>query len=246
MAQNLNSPEPTTAKPARQGRKPKSDAKAAGIGHNQPEPLTEEELAALQTHHELKIRGQLRKVATAKAAHDLEKTEVNGLFKKASADLKVTRKELEDMIAKRDMTETEFLAAEAKRNALYRRAGLPVAQADLFPETLDTIDEQRLAYNDGFRAGRRADDPTPGKNVSPVLHTDWMRGWTDGQEKNVLELGIAEKVLAKMTPTPKAEDEEEDGEGDPAAVDEELDEAPRKLKRSGFMARTAETMAAAE
>lgn len=231
MAASISAPKTTKVKPARQSAKDK--ARSPSIGHN-TEPLTEEEQSALQTHHELKIRAQLRKAATAKAAHDLEKTEVNGLFKKAGADLKITRREFEDMLAKRDMTESEFLAAEGKRATLYRRAGLPVAQADLFPETIDTVTEQSIAYKDGFRAGRRADDPIAPKTISAVVRADWEHGYADGQAKNVMELGIAETVLARMAVKPAGADDAEP-EVEVEDLEDTIKKQARKLKASGFM-----------
>lgn len=219
----------TKPKPARQSPK-KANGKAPSIGHN-AEPLTEEEIEALQTHYELKIRAEQREVVQAAEVVKTKRSAVNGSFKRMTADLKYTRAEFEDMLAKRDMTEAAFLAAEAKRAAMYRRAGLPTAQGDLFDKPQDTISEQDVAYRAGLMAGRRADDPICPKTIAPILRPNWEHGYGDGQAENAMKLGIAKGVLerrAKPAASPEPDADED-------LTEDQIAENARKLKKNGFL-----------
>jgi hypothetical protein len=64
----------------------------------------------------------------------------------------------------------------------------------------DTVDDAIAAEANGYRAGRRADDPVPPKDISPILHPDWMRGWHAGQAFNGRQLAKAAEVLARPKP----------------------------------------------
>lgn len=223
------------------GRKPKE----AGIGHNGPEPLTDDEQADLIAYYGDKIRRQQRTAAEAKAEYDAERTEVNSLFALVKGELQISRKDFEALLLAQDMTEAEFLHAEAKRHSLYALAGLPVgAQIDLFANAADTADDQAHAYANGKRAGLRGDDPVPPATTSPILHPDWMRGWTDGQAELGERMVRAAALIEARKPAPVAEVESDEEDPDPTDP-EAVDAAARKLKRSGFMDR-AEADAEAE
>lgn len=214
-------------------------SKAASVGHNSGAPLTDEEVAALQVHFSLKIRAQQRKAGVAKSAYDLERNEVNALFTSARAELGLTRKEFEEVLALQDMTETEFLAHEGKRRSRLLAQGLPVGtQLDMF-EHGDTADDKALAEADGYRAGRRADDPVPPKHVAPMFHPDWMAGWHRGQEENAMQLQTAQTVLANRAAPAGELAPDEPEEDDETDEPDELEQA-RRLSEAGWTKPTAE------
>lgn len=193
----------------------------AGIGHN-ADPLSDEEVAALEAYYAHKIRAQRRKADEAKALYDTEREEVNGLFAKVKGDLKTSRKEFEDLLAKQDMSEVEFQHYWAKLSARYARNGLPVgAQPDLFP-AVDTVDDQAVAFADGRRGGLAGTDPTPPSYVSPIMHPKWMEGWHDGQKELYLKLDKAGAIIAAREaakPVLQADEpEEEEDPSDPEVI----------------------------
>lgn len=223
----------------------RSKKATATVGHNSQAPLTDEQKAALVTYYQLKMLETQRKIDALMVDVRAERQALNGQFKRMTADLGFTRKEFEsEVLAKLRMSESEFAAAERKRTHLHRLAGLKVGeQLDLEDAIADTADDKASAYQDGYRAGRRADDGIPPKHVAPMFHTDWMAGWHKGQEENILQLKVAEKVIAEraaaspeMTPADPVEADLEDGE------DEEVDELEqaRRLAESGWTKPTAE------
>jgi hypothetical protein len=160
-----------------------------------PTTLTDEEFADLQAYYAQKIRAQRKKAVVAKAAYDLELVEVNCLFKLVTAVLKATRKEFEAFLSAQDLTEVEFLAAEAKRNRLYFNGGLPVgAQQSLF-EVRDTVDDKIVARADGKRAYLRGEEPTPPDYIASVMVQDWLAGWTEEQGRTIERMGRAEALI---------------------------------------------------
>lgn len=211
-------------------RKPKAD----GIGHNSSaEPLTDDEIAALQHYYAHKIRVQQRKADEAKAAYDLERTEVNSLFALVKGELKYSRKEFEEVLAAQDKTEAEFRWDEAKRARRFSLHGLPVgAQLEMFSG--DTVDEAREAEANGYRAGRRADDPVAPSSIASMFTTDWMRGWTKGQDENLAQFAKANEIIAARKAASVALDPVEEDVGEEIDPEDALDDAARKLKRSGW------------
>lgn len=211
-----------------------------GHGHNS-EPLTEERKAALQTYHEVKIREAISKSEVAKAAARAAAKDVAAGFKRAKIDLDIDRYKFEEFLAKRDMDEDEFLAAETERTAMFQRGGLPVgAQQEL--ALGDTADDQAKAYANGRRAYLRNEDPAPPGTVSPILHPDWMRGWQDEQTRVAMQMTMAEEVIAARAPAtvglapgsdPDGDETDEDGEED-AADPEVIKTKARKLANSGW------------
>jgi len=205
---------------------------AGDHGHNSGEPLTDDEIAALQHYYADKIRRQDRKAAEAKAAYDLERTEVNSLFALVKGDLKYSRKEFEEVLAAQDKSEAEFRHDEAKRARRFSLHGLPVgAQLEMFSG--DTVDDAREAEANGYRAGRRADDPIPPSTLSTMFHQDWMRGWERGQAENLAQFAKAHEIIEARKAKSVALDpvEEDMGDVDP---EDALDDAARKLKRTGW------------
>lgn len=207
-------------------------------GHNKP-PLTEDEVGALTTHYALKIIADQRKVDAAKVDLDAAKSVVNGHFKMIAKDLGFTRKDFAaEVVAKLNMTEAEYASSEKRRDRLHRLAGLKEGQQiDLIDHVLkDTADEAEAAFADGYRAGRRADDPKPPAEVSPILHPDWMRGWHEGQTFNGAQLMLAAEILARPAPGTMVAGEEPEAEGEPEL---DPDAEAKKLKAAGWTEPTA-------
>jgi hypothetical protein len=177
-------------------------ASTPGEGHNSKTPLTDDEAAALTVYYELKIIEAQRKVdalmVDMKSARDV----VNGHFKRMTADLGFTRKDFEaEVIALGQMTEAEYINHEKRRARLHRLAGRAVGeQLDLIEAIDDTVNEALQAEHDGYRAGRRADDPVPPSTLSTIFHQDWLRGWHSGQEFNGAQLIKAHEIIARPKP----------------------------------------------
>lgn len=208
-------------------------------------PRSEDEQGALTVHHALAILRDRKVAAQKKADYDAANAVVNGHFKMVSKDLKYTRKEFEaEVIEKLGMTDAEYRNAEARRAKLHRLAGLkPGDQIDLIAHVLpDTVDEALAAEADGYRAGRRADDPFPPENISPVMQPDWLRGYHAGQEFNGLQLAKAAEVLARPKPGEMvAGDDPDDLAGEDQEMDgEDLDAEARALKANGWAAPTSD------
>lgn len=215
------------------GRPKKSDDPAAG--HNSGEPLSDEETAALSQYFALKIRAQERVAAEAKATYDGERTEVNSLYALVKGELRYSRKEFEEVLRLQDMTEAEFLHHEGKRHSRLAAGGLPVGTQMELPLG-DTIDDKNEAYQNGYRAGRRADDPVVPSNIAGILRADWEHGWADGQAANAAQLGVAETVL-KGRSTPKADEKPVDLKEEVDLEPETIAKKARKVKASSFMDR---------
>jgi hypothetical protein len=210
---------------------------AAGSGHNSKQPLTDEEASALVTYYSLKILADEKVAAQKKADYDGARSAVNAHFKKLSADLGYTRKEFEaEVIDKMQMTETEYLNSEARRARLHTLAKLkPGEQIDLIDAINDTVDDAIAAEQNGYRAGRRADDPFPPDTLSTMFHTDWMRGYHAGQEYNGLQLVKAAEILARPAPGTLTAGEDPDEDDDDADLDpDSITAQARALAKSSW------------
>lgn len=216
-------------------------SKPAAAGHNSNGALNDDEAADLTVYYQLKIlEGQrvVDKLAIdMKSARDV----VNGHFKRMTADLKFTRKDFEaEVISKLNMTEAEYLAAEKKRHRMHRLVGLRQGeQGDLLDHVLkDTVDDEIEAEANGYRAGRRGDDPTP-KNVAPIMLQAWMRGFQKGQDENGERFIRAQEIIAARAvkkPVLVAEPESQAHEIDPET---QIKEDADRLANSGWMEPTA-------
>ena len=219
--------------------------KTAGPGHNSGEPLTEDEIAALEALFSQKIRAAEKEFLAAKAIADGKRQVINDNFALVKAELRISRKDFEAFMAKQDLSEAEFAAEFAKEMARYHRHGMPVGtQQDMFVG--DTVDDQVVARADGKRAGLRGADPTPPTYISGVLVQDWMEGYHAGQSELCMRLDKGGALLAarkaaadaaknagKLQAGEDPDEEEEDPE-------EEIDDAAKALKKSGWMEPTAE------
>lgn len=208
-------------------------SKPAEVGHN--EALTEDEVEALEAWFVQKILAAQKEADTVKAQYDEKRQAVNSLFASVKAELKTSRKEFEDLIDKKTMSEAEFSAYWAKLKARYERNGLPVgAQQELFPAG-DTASDQAAARADGKRAGLIGADPVPADYIAPILHPDWMEGWHEGQAELIMKLQKADGIFAR-----RGQPDVEDDDVDLNAEDDDFDPdaAARKLRNSDFMDRT--------
>mgnify|MGYP001496408365 CR=1 FL=1 len=199
--------------------------------------LTDEERDALATHFALKIIRDQKVVALKKAEYDAAKAVVNGHFKLVKKELGETRQDFErDVIAVMGMTEAEYLAAEAKRLRRHQMAGAkpPGAQLDLIERINDTVDDAIDAEADGYRAGRRGDDPVLPSRIDPIFAPDWQRGWTRGQEVNAKAEALAAEILARPKPgeMAAADDDVEDDADDDSP--EALDAKAKRLVENGW------------
>lgn len=182
------------------------------------DPLTEEEQSALVTYFALKIIEDQRKLAAAKSVLDGCREVVNGHFKRMTADLKFTRKEFEaEVLENMNKSEAEYVYAEKKRARLHRLAGLQKGeQLDLIDKINDTVDDEIEAEANGYRAGRRGDDPTPPETTHPMFLVAFERGYRKGVEENGALLAKAGKILEARSarrPELRADDDGKEGAG---------------------------------
>lgn len=228
--------------------KAKKNGAANGAGHNENGGMSDDDAAALTVHYQLKITESQRALDALLVDVAAARKTVNGHFKRMNADLQFTRKEFQaDVLDKLNMTEVAFLNAERKRERLQRLAGLRQGeQLDFITHGLpDTVDDEIAAEADGYRAGRRADDPIPPKTIASIMVQAWMRGYHEGQAFNAKALGRAgEIVAAREAKGPGLQpgedpDEEAEVELDP----EEIDKKARKLRKAGWTEPTAEEAA---
>lgn len=197
-------------------------AKTAGPGHTTV--LTDEEVADLEAYFVVKIRQAQAVADEKKAAHKSALSDVNALFSKVKGDLKVPRKDFEDLLAKLAMDPVEFRSWFEKTMARYGRQGLPVGEQQELALG-DTVDDKAAAHAHGLAQGRAGVDPAPPKTLSTILHQDWLAGWHEGQKELYLRLGRADGIFAKLaqakgelTEGDEEEPEEEEDDGDPEVI----------------------------
>lgn len=215
--------------------------RTAEIGHNVA-PLSNEDQADLEALFASRIRLERHKLAEAQLVVKGHRDNVNGLFAQIKAELLTSRKDFEDLLEQQDKGEAEFAAWWAKRAARYARHGLPVGQLDLFGsegDKPDAVDDQQVARLDGRRAGARSADPVPPSYIAPIMQQAWLDGWHEGREEQFTRVARGEKLLASRELPSTAEPVDLNDDEDPLDPDA-VDDAARKLKRSGFMTREAE------
>lgn len=175
-----------------------------GVGHNSRGGLDAGEIEALGVHHQLKISAEQTKLAVLVEQVASQRKVVNAAFKRMTADLGFTRDRFEtEVIDKLNMTPDEYAAFCVETDMLHRIAGLKQGeQIDLIEHVMkgDTVDESEAAFQDGYRAGRRADDPSPPDYVAGILHPKWMEGWHAGQAYNGEQLKRAHEIMSRPKP----------------------------------------------
>lgn len=203
-------------------------------GHNPKEPLTDQETVALGVHHQLRITAEQRKLDALLVDVANQRKIVNSAFKLMTADLGYTRKDFQgEVIDKLEMTAGEYQAHILKVDRLHRIAGLREGeQLDLLDHLTDTVDESEAAFQDGYRAGRRAADPVPGSHVAAIMHPRWMEGWHAGQAWNGEQLKLAHEIMSRPKPGEMVEADDEDPETDD---DDGIDAEVRRLEATGWV-----------
>jgi hypothetical protein len=149
----------------------------ASHGHNSGQPLTDEEFDDLVLYYSRVIRAEEGKAAIKKAEADAARKEVNGQFKRMSADLKYTRKDFEALLDDQEKTAAELLAQEARRSRLYRAAGMMIGAQFELPSP-------RTPSPSRPRPGPRARAPTsptrtrsrPSTSPRSCTRTGWPAG----------------------------------------------------------------------
>lgn len=214
------------------------------IGHNHRD-LTDDEMGALVTSFTTKVIDAQRKVDAIAVDLKSARTVVNGLYKLIKKETGYDRNEFEaEVIANLDKSEEEIVAEERRRAKLQALAGLREGeQLDLIDHVLkDTVDDAIAAEAAGYRAGRRADDPKRPDHIDPIFETDFMRGWTRGQEVNARAEAMAAEILARpkageMAPAPEDAD---DGDDEDSTDPDVIAAKARELKDSGWTEPTAD------
>lgn len=220
---------------------PRAKKDTAGAGHNSDVVLTDDDIAALQHYHAVKIF-QLQKAAEeAQTVYKGKLALVNDQFALVKSDLRYTRKDMEDLLEKLRMTPAEFAIQEAQRTKRYTLAGLREGETGSLD--FDTVDEAIAAEEDGYRAGRRADDPVPPERIAAVLHPDWLRGWHRGQEDNGKDFIRANELIEARKQQGvelEAEAETQGEAGDEEHPDDVIEDAADALKAAGWTKPTEE------
>lgn len=216
-------------------RKPKAD----GIGHNSStEPLTDDEKSALLHRHLVTIRKLQKAADVIKATYDAARTEVNNGFAACKGDLGYSRKNLAELLDALGLTEVAFRHNENARRERFNLAGLPMgSQLDMF--ATDTVGDREAARADGYRAGLRADDMEVPDNIATMFRGDWEDAWRDGQAENLRKFAIANGVIDARKAKSVELDAVEEDTGDDTDPEDALDDAARKLKRTGWAEPTA-------
>lgn len=209
-----------------------------GVGHNHRD-LNDEEMGALVTSFTTKLIDANRKVDALAVDLASARKVVSGIYKTIAKECGYSRKEFEaEVIANLDKSEEELIAAAQRRQRLQQQAGLRSGeQLDLIERINDTVDDAIAAEAAGYRAGRRADDPKRPDHIDPIFETDFMRGWTRGQEVNAKAEAMAAEILARPKPgeMAAADDDEEEAD-DESTIEDEV----KRLEREGWSQPTAE------
>lgn len=204
--------------------------------------LNREERAALLQKHILDLRKGEAEVEKARVPFKAAQDAQTSRFNTAKADLgkRYTRKYLQGLVDDFGAKTRDLAALEVQRFEDRTDLSLPTfgEQRDMFGSAASDTERDAIAADiDGYRAGRRADDPTVPAEFS-AFASQWMAGWHKGQEENG-------KLLQKAAELATVEEEEEeDSQTDQAEDDdgEELTEAAvqavvKSLKKSGFLER---------
>ena len=124
------------------------------------------------------------------------------------------------------------------------------AQLEFFgtDATPDAVREQlkwkQIGVKDGIAGRGWANEPP--KGCPPECHQVYGEGHEEGQAITLRAFAEKKKAAVPVAATPEPVGTVGDDPPEPDAVEEELDEAARKLRRSGFMTRAPETVGDSE
>ena len=216
-----------------------SRSSTAPIGHNHRD-LNDEEMGALVTSFTTKLIDAKRKEDVLVVDLKSARRTISGIFKLIKKETGYDRGEFERVvIANLDKSEEELVEAARREARLQQQAGLRSGeQLDLIERIADTVDDAIAAEAQGYRAGRRADEPKPPGELNTIFHQDWMRGYTRGQEVNAKAEAMAAEILARPKPGEMAAAPEDDeAETDDEA---EIEAEVARLEREGWAGPTKE------
>jgi hypothetical protein len=208
-----------------------SDTSRNGRGHNSGDILSAEDAAALHAYHTYHLRKEMAASEEAKAVYDAKRKDVNARFSLIKGELRIARKDMEELLALQSMSDAELVAHEAARTARMVNHGLPVGAQMELDLSGDTVSDQNRAYTQGFTAGRRGEPGTPPDTVATFLHPNWQEGWGDGQAALIGKMARAEEIRARDTASDKPDSDRGDEE------EAEVDDIARDLAAGGFLER---------
>lgn len=210
--------------------------------------LSKEEHRQLLTHHMTKLRTKSAEIDQLRAPLKDAQEEFAALVNEAKADLGkgYTRKYLMTLLED-STTRLRDLLAEENRRARDREAlGLPVfgVQGDLFGEgaAAKMPEEARdeVHYEaEGYMRGRAGLLEVIPEGTPPRFHQAVQRGYDKGQQATQEDF-LAGQALREAMATPDTAEEPAELNSEPDETAPEVVEAKaRKLRRSGFMDRSA-------
>lgn len=173
------------------------DAEKAGVGHNKPADLTDDEKRALFFQHK-------RIYELALAAKKQADSALKNVCKKAKAECgNDAVSDIKDAIAfEGDDGREKFTAEIERKHRVARWLGLPVGSEPSFFEAVDRAPSEDAAYDEGKRAGMAGEIRRPPHDPSVPQYDRWLTGWSDGQQ-------ILASAFNKLkTEPPVSEDDE--------------------------------------
>lgn len=210
-----------------------------------PPPAPLDDKGSLLVHHIAKIKPLLKAEADAAALKAAASKNVTEAFNYATADLSrafgqdVTRKFLSRKIEETGRRIADLVDERQLDDAFNGVLGIAV-QADLFAgkEKGDTAHDQMMAHYQGYLDGVAGKECKLPDGMHPSLLQDYSGGWSSGQA--VLMFGMTRgATVAELVNTPNVAPAVDLGGGDDANEDEDLDhegldDAARRLQRTGF------------
>lgn len=214
-----------------------------------PLGLKPEEHSQLLVYHTDRLRVAQRAVDKAKEPLKDAQEELTARFNEAKADLGkgYSRKYLTSLLEDVTAQMRDQVAEETRRAQDRATLGLPVygAQQDLFGEGAAKMPEEaRDALHwemEGFKRGRNGALEEIPEGCPPRFHQAVMKGYEAGQKLTQADLLAAAELKAKMGQPDAGEDDEPNlnAGADPEEQEEAIEEGVRKLRRSGFTAKSA-------
>lgn len=200
-------------------------AASAAVQPSAP-PQVLDDRAALLIHHIAKVRPLLKARAEIKATLAAADQSVTEAFNYATADLKLTRKFLQELIDAAGTSHRDLLEERKERDWAFAVLGLPI-QTDLFGEGATDTERDGLFYRlQGYQDGFNGLPSKPPEGMHSMFLNDYQGGWGDGQSTHGQYLArgaaIAEAQGAPNT-APPVDGLNEDGD------DEVEDESPEAL-----------------
>ena len=172
------------------------------------------------------LRSQLKQLAEQVAAVRKLYTQERNAFKH---DTGIELQILDSVLKRSELSKGDMVKYAVDFHWMSEMEGLPVggqmSLIDAFENTPAEVKDELDYEADGYRAGVRGDDPSPPDYVPPRFHTNWVKGWHNGQARNAWAIGAAS--LAEPAPLPDdADDDNSDRDDDD---EEDIEERARRL-----------------